>query len=491
MLRRKLIVGICVVNFAAGVTAAAVAVEAPLSAAVSQSAQYINSGDQALNFAQYAQAESIYTQALNSKSSDGGARGVLLTGLGEAQMWQGKFSEAASSFKKALSLVTKAYGENSLQTARWQDANAWLSQAQGRADKAEEYCAQALATRRSLAPDQPVLAESLEHMAALQETKGLYNDADAFYRQALSIREKTSGQTSPAVADLLERLGHIALRRGKAEDAKNLFMQSLDMKYSLHAALQQYVPHSSENTVVYRYYQGAPNCARNYSAGNVTQRIIGDNVVVEASMPVKATEFAKTCKADIRVINQNNSPVDVMPQPASLVVLSPKVKLAQLLDGDRLARDVEKKGESKAKWIRFWGAEATTPVTTTVYNPAQPVYPYAYGGAPFGYAAVPPGWAGRRGGNPYWTKSGTTTITTQVPDWQARAEALAKAQRVTDDSRTAAQSIRETALGPTTVPASTTVEGNLNFDSEQFDRAILRVPVGNAVFEFHFDKNQS
>lgn len=490
MFCKNLFFGICFANITVAVFSPSLAIESPISAAVSQSTQYINAGDEALNFGQYARAQTTYTQALNSKSIDGGARGVLLTGLGEAQMWQGKFAEAASSFKKALPLLTKTYGENSLQTARWQDANAWLSQAQNRADKAEQYCAQALSTRRALAADQPVLAESLEHMAALQEHKGLYNDADAFYRQALSIREKTSGHNSPAAADLLERLGQIAMRRGKAEDAKTLFMQSLDMKYNLHAALQPYVPHSPENTVVYRYYPGAPNCARNYSGGSITQRIIGDNVVVEASMPVKATEFAKTCKADIRVINQNNSPVDIMPQPASLVVLTPKVKLAQLLDGDRLARDVEKKGESKAKWIRFWGAEATTPVTTTINNPVQPVYPFAYGGAPFGYSAVPPGWSASRR-NPYFVKPGPTTVTTQVPDWQARAEALAKAQKVTDDSKNAAQSIRETALGPTTVPAATTVQGNLNFDTEQFDQAILRVPVGNAVFEFHFDKNQS
>ena len=475
----------CALVISTGTTLTAYGMDSMSMAGRVSSNEMLKSADEALQLGEYVTALRMFESGLSDKSISADLRAEMLLGASETYLWQGNFSDAFSSLKKALPLVNKYFGAASAQQGRALDIYAWLSQTQNKPDKAEEYCAQALAIRRRL-PDKGALADSLEHMALLQENKGLYNEATSLYNEALTLRSQQFGPNSPAVGDLYDRLGAIAVRRGKMQEAQNDFAQANQIKQTSGACLQPYSPHTSDNTVVYRYYQGAPNCARAMNGGNLTERIVGDGVIVEASIVLKPTEFAKSSSADIRIINQNRQPVDILSQPASLVVLAPKIKVAQLLSGDRLAQDIEKKGESKAKWIRFWGADATTSVTSTVINP-QPYSPWAWGYAPnpYGYPSYPPGWQ-RRG----WMNNPVTTVTTQVPDWQKRAEALAKAQNVTDKSREAAQIIRQSALGPTTVPAMSTVQGTLNFASDNFDKALLRVPVGNAVFEFRFDKNQ-
>jgi hypothetical protein len=101
------------------------------------------------------------------------------------------------------------------------------------------------------------------------------------------------------------------------------------------------------------------------------------------------------------------------------------------------------------------------------------------------YGYQQPSWNWNRNG---WYNNNMTTITTQVPDWQARARALQKASDVSDKSSSDAADTRQNALGPTTVPPGQQLYGTLDFDDVKFTKALVRVPVGDAVFEFMFDR---
>ena len=79
-----------------------------------------------------------------------------------------------------------------------------------------------------------------------------------------------------------------------------------------------------------------------------------------------------------------------------------------------------------------------------------------------------------------------TTMVTSVPDYEARARAMEKANAVTAQSQATASDIRENALGPITVQPGRTIEGSLYFQPTDFKEALLRIPAGNALFEFRF-----
>lgn len=104
------------------------------------------------------------------------------------------------------------------------------------------------------------------------------------------------------------------------------------------------------------------------------------------------------------------------------------------------------------------------------YGYFPPAFGYGYG-YPY-YPAV--------GGN------GMTTVVTNVPDYAAQARAMQRAQEVTAKSAATATDIRETALGPVVVQPGQTIEGSLYFDPVNFNEALLRIPAGNALFEFRF-----
>ncbi len=429
-------------------------------------------GENALVTSDYKRAQKAFTAALASGKKDSATEGYLRIGLGESLLWQGSINDAGKEFNKATSLLKKD-GDVKLK-ARLLDDLAYLYQAQGKMDKAVDSMGDALAIRQTdLSTDPGIYVATAMHMVNLLDRNGELDKAEKIALQALKVQQEKFGSDSLMAANLNDQLGTIYRRLGKPDLAQQCFNASLQVKLSRNAVNAPYTPHAYWDNVTFRFLEGAPNCLRKFVDGDQLEIVTADGATVGASIASKAPAFAKSAQLNIRVRNDTARPIQFLGQPPVLVVLTPKIAIAHLIDPTTLADSVEKTGEKKAKWVRFWGADATQSVTTTMignggYWGYQPIY--SSGGA-----------------MPFINRSGNmTTMTTQVPDYAAQARALQKAANLTEASQQAADNIRANSLGATNIAPGQTLTGSLYFDTPQLKEGILQLPVGNAVFEFEF-----
>jgi tetratricopeptide (TPR) repeat protein len=421
--------------------------------------------DDALALGNYAGAQNLCTEALNALGrGNSGEESALRDTLAQAFFFQGKLKEAHKEVARALSLADKAFGPESLEAAREFDGMAWLCEAEHNPQKAQEYCIRALNIRQAkLAGNDANLADSLEHAGWLAERQGVYSDAAGYYEKALPIREFTSGAGSMSTADVLERLGVVKRLLGDAPGSQPLFARALAIKEGTKAVFQPYAPQPTDKRVVFRFSEGAPNCQVASSGGSWTERITASSVTVEASVASRPSEFVKTARARIKVLNDGSQDVFVLSQPPKFIVLAPRMQVARYLSADQLAQTIEEKGQRKATSVWRQGQEAVTPIYSDVWTP-------------FG-----------RFGSGSWHSE---TVTTMVPDLEARARAARRAAEISAKSLSDAGTTRSQALGPCLVAAGAAVQGGCDFDRCDFDNAVLSIPVGNAVFEFCFDRKK-
>jgi tetratricopeptide (TPR) repeat protein len=429
--------------------------------------------ERALDLGQFKRAESIFTIALKQSSKSASDRPYLQMGLAEALLNQGKLLEAAREYKKARGLVEGANATDELK-ARLYDGLSWLAQMQGQLSEAQTLGKTALAIRKASTTASPsMFVQTLMHMGYILELKGQLEQSLPYYQEAAALQYKQAGQGSLIAADIDEKAGSILRRLGNSAAAQQCFQRSLQTKLSQNAPQTPYSPHAYWENVTLRFVDGSPNCVRKFDRGIEEELIAGNGVTVQASLVGQPVESTKSAEVRLMMRNDSNREVQFLPMPPALIILEPKLAIAPQVDPSKLAHTVEKKGDRKAAWIRFWGQDATKPVTTTfVGRPGFWGYPpiYSYGGAA-----------------PFVTRSGNlTTVVSQVPDYAAQARALAKAAAVSDRARRRATAITSSGLGPTTVPPGQAVSGSLYFDATKIAKAVLRVPIGNALFEFQF-----
>jgi tetratricopeptide (TPR) repeat protein len=97
--------------------------------------------------------------------------------------------------------------------------------------EAELLCERALAIReKTLGPDHPDVAHSLNNLADLYRKQGKYAEAEPLYNRALAIREKTLGLDHPDVASSLNKLAIVYWYQGKYAEAEPLYKRSLAIR---------------------------------------------------------------------------------------------------------------------------------------------------------------------------------------------------------------------------------------------------------------------
>ena len=102
---------------------------------------------------------------------------------------------------------------------------------QGRYVEAEPLHKRALAIReKTLAPDHPDVALSLSNLCGLSQRLGRYADAEPLYKRALAIREKALGPDHPDVASSLNNLAILYQAQARYADAEPLYKRSLAIR---------------------------------------------------------------------------------------------------------------------------------------------------------------------------------------------------------------------------------------------------------------------
>jgi tetratricopeptide (TPR) repeat protein len=443
-----------------------------ISATVQVSIDPNKDGENAINRGDFKSAQAIFSSALNSVGRKSAAEAYIRCGLGEALLGQGDFTGSSKELKKALALSGSIAVSGDDLKARILDDISWIWQSQKKPDKAMETCQQSLDIRRVNADKAPqALFESLMHMGYLCDETLHYDQAAQMYTDALAIQRKIAGPQSCIAARIEQKLATELYKLGRQDEAAKYFNEALSIQLASDALFAPFSPHLEVDTVVYSFADGSPNCFRKSQAGQSMQVVSANGVTVAAAVSGRASDFVKSGKVNVIVQNASNRPIQFLSQPPALIVLAPKLAIVHLLDPSKLASTIEKKGEGKAKWIRFWGQDATMPVTSTfVGNP--------------GFWGCPPIMS-YNGAAPIVNRSGNMTmVTTQVPDYAAQFRAMQKAQEVTQKAQNAAASIRDNSLCQTTIAPGQSVNGALYFDIGEMQKGVLRIPVGNAVFEY-------
>lgn len=212
-----------------------------------------------------------------------------------------------------------------------------------------------------------------------------------------------------------------------------------------------------------RWQEGAEGADRFFSDGVPIKVLTANGVAVSVSLQDTGWKM----RADVVVANRSQGRVDVLPETFTLDVITPKAKRLEFKSLHELAKSIENKSRWRTVLANVAGAMATqqtTSVSSThgtvsasdnVGNSASGVY------------------------------SGSSTTITVSPDYAAR-------QRANEQARTAVQSAGDMIdyLGRVSLKDNTLMPGQEMSGAVFFERdskaegVLLRVPVGNTVFEF-------
>ena len=123
--------------------------------------------------------------------------------------------------------------------------------------EAQLLLGKALAIReKSLAPEHPDVAQSLNNLAALYDSQGQYAQAELLYQRALKISEKSLGPEHPAVANSLNNLAEIYRAQGQYAQAEPLHQRALKIREKSLGPEHPDVAHSLNNLALLYHTQG-------------------------------------------------------------------------------------------------------------------------------------------------------------------------------------------------------------------------------------------
>ena len=160
----------------------------------------------------------------HSQTKEAGALSAQFTKLYQ----QGRYSEAIPLAQRILAILEKSLGPNDPRIATSLNDLAVVYQDQGRSADAEPLFKRALAIReKALGPNHPDVAQSLNSLAELYKDQGRYADAEQLYKRSLAIREKALGPNHPDVATSLSNLAGLYQAQGRYADAEPLLKRTL------------------------------------------------------------------------------------------------------------------------------------------------------------------------------------------------------------------------------------------------------------------------
>lgn len=240
---------------------------------------------QALNAASshdYASSERIFEQALQTAQrfgADDPRVGTTLNSMGLVYRAENKFADAESAFRRALAILQKSYGKDSLDLAnvnfniatalfgegQQQQAAPFLQKTLGTYETvlgssslktaavlcmlgdahrvAKEYAAAEASLRRCADIRESVggvenseLADALYSLALTLMVEGKFTQADPRFTLAERIREKTLGITSPVLAQTFEDHAIVLRQLGKDKEAERLTGMAAAIRHSAPAS---------------------------------------------------------------------------------------------------------------------------------------------------------------------------------------------------------------------------------------------------------------
>ena len=322
---------------------------------------YDNWADVLAAQAKWADAERVYVIAYNMRKLLLGNKSheliPTLDKIANARLNQRKFNETLSAYQESLDLRQIKYGKDSKEVADgYHLLGIWAINA-GQANDAENAFLQAYNIRRKLFGNQHVLVgKTLQNLAvATQLNRGdvaaeplfktalatlegssgrqspdlidtleslarLYkaqpNQAEALWRRALEIREKTFGLEHLSVAIDLNEIGTILLGNQAYDQAESVLRRALDIRIKALGINDLQVAESSNNLAIALYYQGKRDDALlmiKHSVAVTQVALGGDNSLTRA----RWDNLQQILLAQTPAQNQPAPPVQASPTPVT------------------------------------------------------------------------------------------------------------------------------------------------------------------------------
>ena len=155
---------------------------------------------------------------------------ALATTIGKAYRGLGLNSRSLPLLERSLALRRQVYGEEHPAVAESLEALGVLAQSRGDLDRAEALHRQALAMRRkTLSPEDPAVAETLNSLASDLLIRADFDAAEPLFREALAINRRNFGNNHQEVATNLANLGVLEKQRGHLAEAEALDREALSI----------------------------------------------------------------------------------------------------------------------------------------------------------------------------------------------------------------------------------------------------------------------
>jgi MYXO-CTERM domain-containing protein len=170
---------------------------------------------------------------------------------------EGRYGEAIPLAKRSALLVEKAFGAHHPLMAASLDNLAALHRAQGEYGEAEPLYVRALGIYEELLGEQhPLVAKSLLGLAELYRAQGRHVEAEPLCVRALGIYEKTLGDHHPYVATSLNNLAVLYWTQGRYREAEPLYVRALGIVEKVQGAHHPDVATSLNNLAGLYWAQG-------------------------------------------------------------------------------------------------------------------------------------------------------------------------------------------------------------------------------------------
>ena len=214
--------------------------------------------------ADYTAAEKAYREAIarvGAHPKDRRSRISLansLYGLGNVLRSESHYADAAHSFRDALALQRKLYGEKHGDIARTLEYLALTLDDAGELKTALPLMRNAVSMQRELRGDRPHpdLAEAISDLGFQLEENGNYDESERMYRESIALKRQLYGAKHPTIARGLNNLASALQDKGELASSEATYRQALEMERELLGEVHPEVANTLNNIAFVQYDRG-------------------------------------------------------------------------------------------------------------------------------------------------------------------------------------------------------------------------------------------
>jgi serine/threonine-protein kinase len=272
---------------------------------------------------------------------------VGLFGASDPNSALGDTAAARELLRRGVAEVERLGGQPAVQ-ARMLVALGRVLENLARYDDADKFYRRALTQRKAaLGPVHLDVAETLDRLGALDRRVGKYSEADSLYREALAMKTSLLGPDHPAVAETLFLLGFLMPYLGRMDESEAFYKRALAIQRSSQApALRVSETMIQLATIVSRRGKQGEAESLLREALALRSESLGPNAIVTAEAKTYLADFLDRVRMDYtgaeRLYRESSAVYRASPEAGVS-------RLTHTLDGlASVAEELGRRGEAEA-----------------------------------------------------------------------------------------------------------------------------------------------